>query len=284
MNSDSLHLTGSSHHICEDYSMTCDKRESIAIISDGCSSSEDTDVGSVLLARSAYNVITRYNLLFTKDKDNWFGRNVTSLAYQTATSINMKKTCLDATLMILYGSKENKIYCYVRGDGNIVVNLKDGSYIVLNINYSENYPYYLSYEIGTDRKDSWNKLSNNEMIIDLSMISSDGAITTLSYKDSNELLLCDVSEWPARLGITSDAEYVSIASDGIESVLEAVETETSKSYKNVPLHEVVPNLFCFKNHKGDFVKRRLNRFQKDCEKQGWKHTDDLSVASIYVGD
>jgi hypothetical protein len=55
--------------------------------------------------------------------------------------------------------------------------------------------------------------------------------------------------------------------------------------KHIEIPNVIDAAFNFKNLRGDFVKRRFNKFFKDMKKENIMHYDDISVASIlYVKD
>ena len=63
-----------------------------------------------------------------------------------------------------------------------------------------------------------------------------------------------------------------------------VVTDTSVTQEPIPAHEVIKELFAFKNYQGTFVKRRMKRFLESTAELGWSHGDDLSVGVIYLGD
>ena len=70
MNKDSFFKIGSTHNICQDYAISGrDEHYKVdyAIISDGCSGAEDTDIGSrlvSLIAKQNISLSTHSNLFF----------------------------------------------------------------------------------------------------------------------------------------------------------------------------------------------------------------------------
>jgi len=58
MNDDSIFTIGKTHRICQDYAHTGNKNGMFyAILSDGCSSSEHTDLGSRIMVKTAEKYI-----------------------------------------------------------------------------------------------------------------------------------------------------------------------------------------------------------------------------------
>ena len=73
-------------------------------------------------------------------------------------------------------------------------------------------------------------------------------------------------------------------SDGVHSFYETIKTETSKFNKSISYIEVLRELLTFKNYNKSFVQRRINKFRKTCIKRDWANADDVSLATIYLGD
>lgn len=65
-------------------------------------------------------------------------------------------------------------------------------------------------------------------------------------------------------------DTVAIFSDGVTQV------------DGMDWRDVVAELLSFKSTEGDFVKRRMNRFLKDCLKHGKGPIDDISMACIHI--
>jgi hypothetical protein len=73
---------------------------------------------------------------------------------------------------------------------------------------------------------------------------------------------------------TTNIEWIALMSDGVHSFQDA-------NKKEIDYTTIVKTLTDFKTNTGDFVKRRLNRFTKECKKLQWTHYDDVSLAAIY---
>ena len=77
INVDSFLKKGKQHFICEDYIINSDDRDTMPyiILSDGCSSSENTDIGSRVLVRSALNILDeKLDIEFKFRSCNRFGK------------------------------------------------------------------------------------------------------------------------------------------------------------------------------------------------------------------
>jgi hypothetical protein len=82
------------------------------------------------------------------------------------------------------------------------------------------------------------------------------------------------------------AQYklVAIFSDGINSFSMAQRTQTSRRVQQIPMEEVIAELLSLRSTNGAFVRRRTNRFMKDCSVRGWQNSDDLAIGVMYLGD
>ena len=70
----------------------------------------------------------------------------------------------------------------------------------------------------------------------------------------------------------NNIKTVSISSDGLDSFM--------KDTNPVDCVGVVRNFVSFKNLKGDFVKRRIKAYRRECEKIQMTHEDDVSMSTI----
>ena len=90
------------------------------------------------------------------------------------------------------------------------------------------------------------------------------------------------SFWDVTVYSREHFDLVAVLSDGVHTFQQK---NVLGQMENVPLNEVLAQLMQFKNVKGEFVTRRCKRFLgKFCEKNGWAHYDDFSMAAVYVGE
>lgn len=285
MNCDCAFYIGTTHDVCQDYALTGKNTISIA---DGCSSSVLSDFGSRVLSVTAMNKMTELDSLHDLDE-----KELILLARPSIKVLNLPIECLDATLLCAIKKDEGaEAICY--GDGVITVKMEDGHTIVICVEYTDGYPFYINYLFDkTGRFLNWKNNHDNRKIT-LSVIKPDGEVKILSQDcvknprvgyDNGEIGLLRVGEFRVMVDLFApEIENVSILSDGVQSFYLTLVTETSRVNEKITYHDVLKELLPFKNYAGKFVQRRMNKFIKTCTKKGWSHSDDISIASIYLGE
>jgi len=274
MNCDCAYYIGNSHKECQDYAQAINNKDNcVVVVADGCSSSIDSDIGARILTKLICN------------QDNLFDFNlVIEDAEKVSESLSLDYTALDSTVIVASSSDDKKlIRAAIYGDGVIVIKLleKATKYLGINmisysVSFPSGYPQYLSYEIDKERKKNFDEADQGSLC----------EILAYPHSGSNKNLdkIKKISDMPFRQPIPIDlVEYVAIMSDGIHSFYEKIKSETF--VKNIPIlyNNIIPELLNFKNKKGAFVQRRLNRFLKDCANKNWYHYDDISLAVINLG-
>ena len=268
MNSDSRFLIGHSHHICEDYALSgrCDGFQ-YAIISDGCSSSKDVDIGARILAKSAEKVIhtISHYITFQNSLYNMVGDMIISNAAMIVRSMGMDDTVLDSTLLFAICKEERReesteCMLYAYGDGGFSYYDYEGCLHFIDIEFPSGAPFYLSYRLDKKRMVQYKEKFGMQVNIKHTWGNEVEEFTPhlIPY-------LADVSFTPL---INS---YVSVMSDGI------------KTFHNNETIKMVQEFMAFKNSQGEFVKRRMNAIKRRCLREGIVYDDDISMASIYVG-
>jgi hypothetical protein len=235
---DSMYVKGHSHKVCQDYAA---HNEIGAAISDGCSSSRDTDIGARLIVR-----------------DRLFGDGLLSI-YNLYGKDYFSKEMFDATRLAIT-CKEDLLHVSIIGDGGVAFVDADNDLWFLEYIYPAGYPRYMSYLIDKERACM---LSSYQTKIVCNVYKNGYPVDMDSNRDSFLELYYYATKSAA------------VFSDGIESF-------TDKEGSKVEAVDIVTELMAFKNTQGEFVTRRMSRFLKDCEKRGWSHYDDLSMAAIVV--
>jgi hypothetical protein len=258
MHSDSIFIIGESHKVCEDYALHKDTEAgSLAIVCDGCSGSENTDVGARLLAHAAAVNEEPEKALFR--------------AYVTADSLRLNELCLDATLLRIFHSTELGItQANMIGDGYIVHKTQD-KLIITEQTAPNGFPFYLSYQLDKRRKQLY--LNTNGMpTIKVTTMKEveDEILCCQEYKLGNSLM-------PLPISTLLESHTIAVFSDGVASF-------TDKNGELIEPLIVIRKLMNFKNYTGNFVQRKMNAALKKFTKQGWSHQDDISMAAIYRGE
>jgi hypothetical protein len=280
MNTDCAFYIGTTHEVCQDYALA---GKNSLVISDGCSSSPLSDIGSRVLSITAINKVKELDTLFSFDE-----KECILLARPTIKMLNIPDECLDATLLIatLY---KHALEATSYGDGVIAIKTKDGDITIIDCAYEDSYPFYINYMYNnTGRYGNWLK-NHDKKRVTLSTLKPNGDIEPFEdfiqqtrIKDLGILYSRENKLW-IELVATDLIEYVAIMSDGVHSFYETIETETSRYNKSISYLEVLKELLSFKNYNKSFVQRRINKFRKACVKKNWANSDDFSLAVISPG-
>jgi len=265
---DHLLRIGKTHKICEDYIISGNDPIPYIIIADGCSSSEYTDVGARILCHTAKQYLGYYKNSIQKINEDCMGNFIILTSKETVKSLNLPITCLDATLIIsYYYNKQIKTVIY--GDGSIIyIDNYLKNIEIHTIEYSKNAPYYLSYNLDSDRKKIYHKNKINKMV---HIYSKDLTMTMPENYDEPYTSTCKIS--------SGQNKTVLICSDGISTFFNKEEF--------LPIEELIDDFSSFKTLKGEFLQRRLlskrgaiTKFKKD----GYNHLDDLSIGAFVLED
>lgn len=257
MSIDTFIEIGDSHHVCEDYIISGNNPVPYIILSDGCSTSNNTEMGARILCHLAKQYL-KYNTDNLHEIDYWkLGLWVIHNAEQTARNLGLSKSCLTATLIVAY-QLENQIRVMIYGDGSVITH--GSSITVINIEYEKNAPYYLVYSVDQFRDGLYDEVSPQKFV---NTIFSDGSTTRrkLAYDQPLDFKFhCDI--FPKIL----------ITSDGIDTFTDGTNVKSAM--------DIMPMFVDFKTTKGEFLKRRLNRQMTNFVKDGITHFDDLSVGAF----
>jgi Protein phosphatase 2C len=266
MHSDCSFITGKTHAICQDYarSGTLPSGECYAIISDGCSSSEDTDFGSRILVKVAENALRKRSVL-----DVSFYKNVAKVSSVIAETMGLDNSSIDATLLIAVVLK-NESKVSIIGDGFANFRNRDGSEYTIESRYPTGMPYYLNYFNSERRSLEFNKESTKQHIT----VYGDSPDGNFVRHDYDGIQVTEV------FFDKDSTEAVSIISDGASSF----SIMDGCAFKTILPEKTIQNLCSYKNFAGKFVQRRVGGFSRDCAKRNERHDDDLSIASIFLGN
>lgn len=265
MNANSATNIGATHSLCQDY-VVARSDGPYVILSDGCSSSPDTDIGARLVVKAAEKVFAQLG----SDDVERLHQEAARLALGWAGSIGIAAQSVDATLMSAHVSGEQLIVA-CSGDGVILLESQTGTLDVYSISSPSGYPYYPSYAYQAER---------------LSELISNGRTTKEIKHFRGALIEVTTSDSPTEVFKlnASDYKFAAVASDGINSFFQTKQSTNGKRVENVSLLDVLAEFWSFKNSHGAFVERRLKRFTKDVQANGWQHADDLSIGVINLGE
>jgi hypothetical protein len=258
---DGYFAIGKTHTVCQDY-VRCGtfNGQSYVIVSDGCSGSEDTDIGARVLTIAAEQYLRK------NGEVNF--EVIVEVASNTIRGMGMDPTCLDATLLIAI-EIQDAVAVYMMGDGVVVArNRETGGYYHIRTNFFLGAPFYPNYLTDPDRLEGYHALPANQVVEIKGMIGgseTDRAIDTDKYP-----------YWlPVAVFNKSEYDLVVLMSDGAMSF--------RKDGESVPVPDVVTQIMDVKVPFGEFMTRRARKFLGSfCPSKGWVHDDDFGVGAIFV--
>ncbi len=268
MNVGSAFYIGKTHKICQDYCSCAMHPQPYILLSDGCSSSPNTDFGSRILNQVVGDMLSSGQEF---DSEEFINE-----AEEMRRLLNLPKESLDATLSCVY-VKGERYYLHMFGDGVTVKTREDKNMEVVLIEYLSGAPNYLSYNLDPIRKKGYFDLYGLKKKISTYLLEPNGIVTGLVIKEDSE------DTFYTENGSCIGYQSISLMSDGVLSFYELLSGGTSKIENAISLNDILLKLLDFKGFQGEFVDRRLQKFRKDCEKINWFHSDDLSLATIYFG-
>ena len=285
MNADCAFQIGASHSICQDYARARAFPPATAeasgrrpgpyvILSDGCSSSPDTDFGARLLVKAAEQTL-RGRVVPPSDLAG-VHEEAALRALSWAEMAGLPPQAVDATLLTAHLSG-GELILGCSGDGVICLRSRAGELDVYTISYPSGYPAYPSYAHQPDRRLALEAAAFPRK--EVSHFRSASAEECLRPAG----VTCGSSLTEVIAVSASDYEYAALFTDGIHSFNRAAQTATGSYVEPVATDEPLRALVSFKSGGGSFVSRRVRRFRKDCQARGWRHEDDLAVGALHLG-
>lgn len=261
MESDGFYAIGASHRVCQDYARAGQVQGRVshfAIVSDGCSGSEDTDLGARFLVNAAEQRLR----LFGADYDHdWILRR----AAAAVSMLGANLACLDATLLTAFVLDQERVRVSVAGDGLVLARRRDGALVSWEF-CDGGAPAYLGYRLDAARwrcylDSGYGRRRVTKCIDGARVQEREHSIPMDGFVSSLDLAIADF-------------ELVMLLSDG------------ASSFEGAGLgpSDVIEELSAIKSQRGAFVERRCRRFlNKTCKARGWVHQDDLAVAALHLG-
>ncbi len=253
---------------CQDYALCGHDPIPYTILCDGCSSSRNTDVGARLLAFAARRNISDLiepilNSLSPdttfKEVYKVFGLRSIFDAWKAADSIGLNKESLDSTLIVSF-FWNNHVYCFVYGDGTIIAS----NLLTKKISFEGNAPYYLSYQVDSDRASSYWDFAKQYMGFVKRVETTGGTPHSILLHYDSPIIF----KMETKLFLSS--------TDGIDSLIDF------NTVEKVPI-SLVSSEFCgIKNTKGEFIKRRVRKALEEFNEKNIYLSDDLSIGAILI--
>lgn len=270
MNTDCHYLIGRTHAVCQDYAISeALENKAIAIVSDGCSASPNSDVGARMLSLSLMRALKKG----CTQEDLHLG-NILLYTTYFCDDLIPSSDCLDATLLCAV-VEEGKFFFKAAGDGFFIKIMKDQTLQLTQIEFPSGAPYYTSYLNNSVRHEGYRETFGTQKHIK-KWLFKDNLLRLVEEIIVNDQMIYQEE------GDTSELTAVLVSTDGLNSFYQSIKTQTSKSNVPIPLEQVLSELFSFKSYKGSFIRRRMQAFKTANESSNWNHADDLSLAGIFL--
>lgn len=281
MQTGSYFTIGTKHVVCEDYAV---HGENYVILSDGCSNGGnriDTDWGARLLCKAAeqhLDLLMDDYTVFNPHQREFNKRCIEAAAEQVASIPHLSEDCLAATLLVALIHNDG-LYIHIVGDGAFHIKFASGESLTTIINYNNNAPYYLYYDLSEARKEEYFKQFGNIAHI------------TNIWGDGNEESYTQDMKYKPHFQYIFNAkriDSVAILSDGVESFYKTKIQGSTKQNIPVETTDVLDTLLDFKNFTPGFVERQ-GQWVFKTKKHGsfgekdWHNGDDVSLGVIKVG-
>ena len=271
MNTDHYFAIGHGHTICEDFALSgMAENGGYVILSDGCSSSPNVDIGARLLALSAQRTISIGGNTMNYDL---FGKVTIHNLEHIGDTIPLHPLSLDATLLVAW-VKDKNFTVHMFGDG-IFFHKSHTNIRIVHVDFENNHPAYLSYYLDKLRlKEYEDKDFGSKHVVDISIYTNG-----TSEKKSNDRLETESYIKPFEpvtiKGLVDEGEIIGVCSDGVNSF-------SQSDGLTIPWESMIKEFIDFKTTPGVFVQRRLSFLKRQWIKNQTSHYDDISMAAICI--
>jgi len=251
---DHHHTIGLTHQICQDYVVSGEAPTPFIVLSDGCSSSPNSERGAKILTLTAQQII--------KNENQWpldyadFGQQLINTALSVTKKLQLPDGVLDATVMLAFLQEDNMMV-YVYGDGCLLFKDHDGHVGTIEVVFTHNAPFYLSYWINKERLLEYTKAEAKPLLL---MDSVNGQSEPKPFQTPLIFSL------PLK-----KYKMIGIASDGASHFVDIKKSE------KVPLYDIATDLLAFPDTLNEFVKRHTINVLAQHTKRGIHPLDDLSI-------
>lgn len=263
---DEYFAIGKAHTVCQDYVRcgTLPNGRAYVIVSDGCSSSKDTDIGSRILVLAAESYLRNNRIPLAPSAFDVIVTNARVICHQ----LGLNQTALDATL-ILAIETENQILVYKMGDGVIAYRYRDGTWGYECHEFTSGAPYYPNYLRDLPRHQAYMDNANAPVISTMGDGVAGYTKCSWTLEEYFHFTRAPIAYDKAEM------DLIVLMTDGAGSFRKGIEPV------EVPL--VVQQIIDVKVPTGEFMVRRAKRFLGSyCTAQGWDHYDDFGVGGIFI--
>ncbi|MBI2591088.1 MAG: protein phosphatase 2C domain-containing protein [Candidatus Brennerbacteria bacterium] len=279
---------GHSHYVagkpCQDYALSRSSEIiACAIVSDGCSTGGNTDVGSRILAFGTLQAIRDHAKASNGSLDTAVISIVArqqQLIETVRPMLGLNRSDMLATCVYAYITRLGALI-HIQGDGVIGIKYRSGWIDMHRFDWAKNAPFYPSYN---DEEEKVYIINLHEGIFDTAVMSHvrfwrspDGIfekeeISQISFSEGRNGFIFRISAEDLSI-----IEFIAVFTDGVSQIGSLPNGNNLLDWRRG-----VTEFLSFKNNVGEFAKRRMIRGIKDMHRIGNGPIDDISFAVIHI--
>lgn len=264
---------------CQDHSLSGEFNGiSYAIISDGCSGGEHTDVGARFTTFSTALAIRNHwatsERIFDKNIPQEIDVQQNIVQRGTYHMLGLSREDMLATCLYACMAKDGG-FIHVLGDGVIAWKLESGKIFMQRFDWAKNTPLYPIY--GENNFIDFIRCHGGDL--DIPALHS----SKWMYDAENGYQHLENAAYTIGEGIKGHTELFSLERIRANKIqFMAVFSDGATQVDHTDWKDVVTNLLSFKSVAGDFAKRRMIGFLKNCQTSGKRPVDDIAYAVIQI--
>lgn len=267
------HVTGGKP--CQDHALSfSDRHAAGVVVSDGCSSAGETDMGARVLTfgtiaamkechTNAYTELALSNQVIARK-----GREALVSA---RTLFGLVREDMLATCAYAYSTEEGCVVT-LYGDGVLAFKYRDGTISMTRFDWTNNTPFYPAYAIDDDGSFAFAHGGDETLALTeerWNFVEAEGFTKEGEFKRPLREGVCGITRF------LNESELATLASI-------AIFTDGVTRIDGVDWKEAVRSLLFFWNTAGVFVRRRMNGVLREMRKEGKGPLDDIAYAVLSV--
>lgn len=264
---------------CQDYALA-DIHEDMAfaLVSDGCSTGGQTDVGARILALSTAKAIREHWSVAHEVEGDAVPLHIAWRQKDRIAGLHsmlgLRKQDMLATCLYQYITPGGG-FIHIQGDGVVAVKYQSGLISMCRYDWADNKPFYPAYtedhfmgfiqdhggDVRAERltKECWQYYAEDGFI----------HLSTQKISLGEGMGRVTIRIYPGELEVTHP-EYIAVFSDGITQI------------DGLDWKDAVVQALAFKTPEGEFAKRRMIRLIKDAQRNGKGPIDDIACAVVRI--
>ena len=260
---------------CQDHALSLEKENiAIAVVSDGCSSGNETDMGArVLTFGTLRALLVHYDVTSSLPSMSTIEAERSIIEKNIRSSLGLTQGDMLATCVCIAITPSGG-FAHLMGDGVIAVRMRDGRLLLSRFEWDGNMPAYPAYRqdefasfIAAHGGDNTAKRFSEERVIRYpSGTETNVDLIPMTMSEG----ISGVTRVFSALAVQEEIETIAVFTDGIFQI------------DGVDWKDAAEELLCFKNMSGAFAKRRMNAAMKKYRNKGAGPRDDCAYAVIHI--